>query len=45
MMSLAHIFSAAVWTIVTIHTGLTLQMSLLIRNLKLVMLISVRFLL
>ena len=43
-MSLAFLFSAAVWTIVTIATGVTSQMSLLIRNLKLVMLISVRFL-
>ena len=44
-MSLAFLFSAAVWTNVTILIGFTLQILLLIRNLKLVMFISVRFLL
>ena len=44
MMPLAAVFWLAEWMMVTRDTGRTLQMSLLMRNLKLVMFITVRFL-
>ena len=44
IISLAFLFSAEEWTIVTMAMGITLQMSLLMRNLKFLMLMRVRFL-
>ena len=42
-MSLAALFLQEEWTIVTMATGVPLQMSLLMRNLKLLMSIRTRF--
>ena len=43
IISRALAFSTEEWTIVTMATGLTLQMSLLMMNLKFLMLMRVRF--